>query len=343
MDIIIIWAVLALGLLICIHELGHFITAKLSGVKVLEFTIGFGPAVFKKEYKGTLYAIRIIPLGGAVMMEGEDEDSQSDGAFCKAPLWRRIIIVAAGAIMNLLLGFLILFCLYFPAKQYSSVQIADFMPGFEFSDRGGFQKGDIITEIDGYKILLNSDISFALEQNQGRAHDFKLIRDGQKVVLYSVPLEKKEYTIDGQTGMFYGLRFEAKKVGFADKFKLPFYGCVNFVRIIWLSLKMLFSGAATVADMSGPVAITSAISGAARQSATLAWYFIAFISVNLGVMNLLPLPALDGGRLVFLIIEAVRGKPINPKYEGIVHMIGMVLFIGLFLFVTFNDIIKLAA
>lgn len=337
----IILAILALGFMVFIHELGHFLVAKKSGVKVNEFTIGFGPALWKKQIGETLYAVRIIPFGGAVMMDGEDEESDDEGSFQKAPVLNRMLIVVAGAFMNILMGFIIVFFWVLPQKTYTLPQIAGFAPEFAQSQENIFQTGDIISSVDGYKVLVYSDISMSLAINEGDTHTFEIIRDGKKQKFENVPFTTREITLDGEKYMGYGLIFGQKQATFFDKIKLSFYRGVNFVRIVFVSIGMLFDGSAGVKDLSGPIAITSTISNVATQSASDAWYLIALISVNLGVMNLLPLPALDGGRLVFLIIELFRGKPINPKYEGYVHAVGLVLFMALFVFVAFNDIFKI--
>lgn len=337
----IILAILALGFMVFIHELGHFLVAKWSKVKVNEFTIGFGPALWKKQIGETLYAVRIIPFGGAVMMDGEDEESDGEGSFQKAHVLNKILIVVAGAFMNILTGFIIVFFWVLPQQSYVTNRVADIAPELVQAEENIFEPGDIISSVDGYKILVNGDISMMLAVNDGDKHDFEIIRGGEKLKFKDVTFVPRQITVEGEEHTGYGLMFEQKQANFLDKTRLAFYRGVNFVRIVFVSLDMLFTGSAGVKDLSGPIAITSTISNVATQSASDAWYLIALISVNLGVMNLLPLPALDGGRLVFLIIEAFRGKPINPKYEGYVHAVGLVLFMALFVFVAFNDIFKL--
>ena len=339
---IIIFGILALGFLIIFHEMGHFFAAKRSGVKVNEFTIGFGPALWKKEKGGTLYALRLVPFGGAVVMEGEDEDCDSEGAFNKASKPRRLLILAAGSLMNLLIGFVILFFLFLPVQQYTSVTIETLMDGATVAAEAGFLPGDEFYKVDGQRTRLIADLQSALAGVEGRTVDYEIIRDGQKVVLPQVTLTKQEMVQNGETQRLFGFTFATKKATLLYKLDMTFREGVGFVELVFDSLRMLFQGDAGIGDMAGPVAITSVLSTVASQSMRRAFYFIAFISINLGVMNLLPLPALDGGRLLFLLIEAVRGKPVKAEYEGWVHTVGLILFFGLLVFITFNDIRNLS-
>lgn len=329
--------------MIFFHELGHFLIAKASGVKVLEFTIGFGPAILKKQVGDTLYALRIIPFGGAVMMEGEDEDSNAEGSFQNAPVLNKFLIIIAGATMNIIMGFIIVFFWVLPKQTYTEPQIAEILEPVLASEENVFMPGDIIKKVDDYSVWIYSDIATGLSLNEGEYHDFDIIRDGKKMHFSDVKFVRGDYEIDGQIVNCYGYKFLSRNASFLDKIKLSFYRGVNFVRLVFVSLEMLIFGRAGIGDLSGPVAITATISDVAKQSMSDAWYLIALVSVNLGVMNLLPLPALDGGRLIFIIIEAIRRKPVNPKYEGYIHMIGLFLFMALFVFVTFNDIYRLVA
>lgn len=359
-------AIVVFGLIIIVHECGHLITAKLSGVLVHEFTIGFGPAIFKFQKGETLYAIRLIPLGGAVVMEsGHYEDSKESESeenlktfydekseekqvfvdddprsFNNASLGKRMLITVAGALMNFILGILIIFFLMLPVKQVLEPQISGFLAGFPLESERYFQKGDIIREVNGYHIYLMSDLNFALSRNTEKEIDFTVERDGKLLELKDVPLEQREYLVDGQKTLKYGFQFTIRDLNFTGKISYTFKNAFYFARLVWVSLSELFTGGMQVSDMSGPVGISVAISKSAKSSLADMWYLVAFISINLGVMNLLPIPALDGGRLFFMLIELFRGKPINPKYENLVHMIGLGLFFLLFFYVTYNDIVR---
>ncbi|MDP4109997.1 MAG: RIP metalloprotease RseP [Bacillota bacterium] len=330
------------GLIIIVHEAGHLITAKMSGVYVHEFTIGFGPPLFKYRKGETLYAIRLIPLGGAVVLESSDteEDKDNPRSFNNAPLKKRFLIAAAGAIMNFIFGVIILAFILFPEKYIALPVISGFMPGFTLSGEAGFQTGDRITSINGYHIYLNKDVSFALSRAEGKPVDVTVVRGGRSVKLENLPLARKEYTVNGQKGLYYGFNFLVKKATFADKCWDVWGNSVDLVRLVWLGLTELITGHVGVNEMTGPVGISVAISETAKESLVYMWYFVAFISINLAVMNLLPLPALDGGRLMFMLIELVRGKPVNPKYENYVHAAGLFAFLLLFFYVTYNDVMR---
>ena len=350
----IILAILVFSLIVIIHELGHMITAKKAGVKVEEFTIGFGPALFKKKIGETLYALRLIPLGGATIMQEEDgaqepnkdaepeniEKKDPSRSFSKAPLFSRFIILISGSVMNFLLGFVILSIIFLQMSKVPETKIEGFMPGFEQGENGTFQIGDQFTSVDGYKILIYDDISVALARNAGKPHDIELLRNGAKIELRDIPLEKKTYESNGQKGMYYGFTFSMKAASFSDKLNYAWLNSVNFVRMVWVSLGDLVTGRAGAKDLTGPLGISMAISETAKYSVFNMWYLVAFITINLSIINMLPLPALDGGRLMFLLVEFVKGKPVNPRRENLVHLIGLGLFVLLFVYVTFNDIVR---
>ena len=338
------------GFLIFIHEFGHFITARIFGVKVNEFALGMGPAIWKKQGKETLYALRLFPVGGYCAMEGEDEESDDPSAFINKPIWQRCIILAAGAFMNFVAGIIILVLLYMPVDAYITPVIAGFDDGFQYEGESMLMEGDEILKINGYNIFTYSDVSIFLAHDEGEPYDFEVLRDGRKVQLQDVPLTKEIFPtevtdVNGNTTtedqLRYGIAFTVKEAGIGDKLKLSALNAVDFVRLIKVSLFDLFSGKATVNDMSGPIGIASAINTTAQQSMTSMWNLVALIAINLAVMNLLPLPALDGGRIFFLLIELIRRKPIQPKYENIVHLVGLGLFLVLMLYVSFNDIMRI--
>ena len=347
----ILFAILLFSFLIFIHELGHFAAAKLSGVQVNEFSLFMGPAIWKKQVGETLYAVRTIPVGGYCAMEGEDGDSDNPRAFGKAAWWKRLIILVAGAAMNFVAGVLIMLLVYLPADQVVVPVIDSFEPFSTVNGVDGLQPGDRILELDGEKIYVQSDFSMLLMLNEGEYHDLVVERDGRKVELKHFRMEKHEVTDEYGTRMLYGMNFTLEDLDFGKKVGYAWSQSIDTVRMVRLSLQMLFSGKAGLSDMTGPVGIVQQMSTVAEDSAT--WvdalmnmlYFGGFIAINLAVMNLLPIPALDGGRVVGLLIttavEAVTGKKINPKIEGFLHGTGMILLLGLMAVVMFKDIIFL--
>ena len=344
----IIFAILLFSLLIFLHELGHFVAAKASGVQVNEFSMFMGPAIFKKQVGETLYSIRCIPFGGYCAMEGEDTDTDNPRSFQKAAWWKRLIILVAGSFMNFVTGIVIMVIVFLPMQQYV-VPVIDGFADYATIDDYGLQKGDRFVEIDGEKIYLQSDFSLILSLNPGDFHDIVVERDGKLVELNDFHMERHEVTQeDGTNVMLFGMNFTLKDASLADRLQYSWYSTIDVVRTVRLSLQMLLTGQAGFSDMTGPVGIVQQMSSVADASAT--WvdallnmlYFGGFIAINLGVMNLLPIPALDGGRVLALLrttgIEAVTKKKIDPKYEGYIHGIGMILLLGLMAVILFKDI-----
>lgn len=336
--------ILVFGVIIFIHELGHFIAAKSSGVTVHEFALGMGPTIFHFEKGGTKYALRLFPIGGFVSMEGEDSESEDEGAFCKKPVWKRIIVVVAGAFMNVLLGFVILMFLnIFRAGDIPTTVVKQFNGTAPYAvEQAGLQVGDKILKINGRTMFIEQDIAFSISQDEDKIVDMVVRRDGKKVTLNDVPVNyvtvKNEEGQDTEKFPFF-VASESKNV-----FSVLKYTALNtayVARIVWLSLVQLLTGKVGVDALSGPVGVGSALGQVAGISMSSLFNMIAFITINVGVFNLLPIPALDGARLVFLIIEGIRRKPVNPKYEGYIHAAGLVAMLLLMVFVTFNDIVRL--
>ena len=331
-------------MLVIVHEFGHFITAKRGGVQVNEFWIGMGPTLLKKEHNGTLYCLKLLPFGGACVMEGEDEDSESEHAFGKASLPRRMLIVAAGALMNFLVGFLIVLAVIQPNGPnggYIVSTIDSIDPASTAAAEGGLQAGDEILEVDGYNILLRSDFEMALSRGMDTTYEVVVRRDGEKVTLPAVVLEA---TIEGEDGRkMIGLTFTEQPDSIGMHVNMAVRTSLNYARLVWVSLGMLVSGQVGVDQLSGPVGVASVMATTASYSISAFLQLVAFISINLGVMNLLPLPALDGGRLVFLIIEGIRRKPVPAKYEGYIHAAGLMLLLALMVYVTGQDIVRIIA
>ena len=345
----IIFAILIFSFLIFIHEFGHFICAKLSGVQVNEFSMFMGPAIWKKQKGETLYSIRCIPIGGYCAMEGEDGDSDNPRAFGRAAWWKRLIILVAGAAMNFIAGLLILAIMFAPVQQTAVLKIDSFEEWSTLDD-GGLRAGDEILKIDGEKMYVFSDFSMILSLNTGEYHDISVLRDGEVVNFRDYRMQTHTVTLeDGTEAQRYGVNFSYEELNFGGRLKLAWNTALDWVRTVRLSLQMLLTGQAGLKDISGPVGIVQqmgqqASAAASWQEAALDMiYFGAFLAVNLAVMNLLPIPALDGGRVVALLlttaIEAVTHKKLNPKYEGYIHAAGMILLLGLMAVIMLKDII----
>ena len=345
----IVLAILIFSFLILIHEFGHFITAKLLGVQVNEFSIFMGPKILQKQGKETVYTLRCLPIGGYCAMEGEDEDTGNPRAFAAKPWWRRLIILAAGSFMNYLAGFLVLVILSALSAGFYVPTITGFDTGCPLE--GTLRTGDEIYSIDGSRVLIYSDVATLLSRGADTTYDLVVIRNGEKVALDDVVMEKREYEVNGQTVRRYGLLFGAEEATAGRVLKNAWNTSLDFVRMVVWGLKDLVTGAVGLRDMSGPVGIVQVISETGKSSATTAagvenvLYLGAFIAINLAFMNLLPLPALDGGRvfclLVTTVIEKATKKKIDPKYEGYIHAAGMVLLLGLMAVITLSDVVKL--
>ena len=345
----IIFAILLFSFLIFIHEFGHFIAAKLSGVQVNEFSMFMGPAIFKKQAGETLYTIRCIPIGGYCAMEGEDEDIDNPRSFQKASWWKRLAILVAGAAMNFLAGLLLFLIVYAPARQFTAPVIDFFEAGCVLHSEEGLQVGDRILEVDGEKVHVSSDFSLILTLNPGDTHDLVVKRDGRKVYLDDFYMPRAEFpNPDGSTSLRYGFNFSLVEATPGEKLSYVWNSALSNVQMVKLSIGMLLSGQAGLKDMGGPVMIVDQMNQVAAASPTVLdavlnmLYFGGFLAINLAVMNLLPIPALDGGRAVCLLIttavEAVTKKKLNPKYEGYLHAAGMVLLLGLMAMIMFKDI-----
>ena len=345
--LLIIIAVLLFGFIIFIHEFGHFITAKLSGIQVNEFAIGMGPTLFKFKRGETQYALRLLPIGGFCAMEGEDEKSDNERAFGNKPVWKRILVVAMGAIMNIILGLVLMMIILGQQNMFASTQIAEFSDNAA-TQTSGLQVNDKIQSINGYRVVTSRDMLFAIGTDKVFVLDMTVERDGKTVELRQVKLDTTTGE-DGKVSPILDFKVYGISKNFGTLITQSFNETVSVFRMVWASLIGLLTGQFGFSDMAGPVGAAQAIGQAASVGLETGFVdalnnillMMVIITVNLGVVNLLPLPALDGGRLVFLIIEGIRRKPINPKYEGWVHAAGFMLLIGLMLVVTFSDVLRL--
>lgn len=321
--------------LIIIHEFGHFIAAKLLGVKVNEFAVGFGPKLFSKQGKETKYSVNLIPLGGYCAMEGEDEDSGDNRAFCNKKPWRRFIIIAMGAIFNLILGLVIVAITLAPQEAFNSTVVAEFKEN-AVSSESGLMVNDKITEVEGRKIFSTYDLSYAFTNVKDGKIDMTVIRDGKRVELKDVAFNSSEE--DGISYLevdfyVYGIK---KTVG--SYIEQTFATAASYCAVVWRSLIDIIGGKYGISAVSGPVGVTAAIGSAAKVSLANLLPIMAIITINLGLFNLLPIPALDGGRLLFILIEMIFRKPVPQKYEAAVHAAGFAVLIAFMLFITAKDI-----
>lgn len=321
-----------LGFLILIHEGGHFLAAKFFKVKVEKFSIGFGPRIFSKQGKETTYSISLIPFGGYVQMTGEMERSDEKGAFNNAKILHRIAIVASGPIINILFGIIVYFILILTSGVYASTIIEEIIPE-ALPNISNLQVGDKIIQINDEKIRIKSDIDKALAENKGEEISIIASRDGKEI---SAKVTPTEYT-DGV--YILGIKLERLEANFNDRIYIAFWKTVDFTGSIGSSMVMLFTGKVSVNQMAGPIGISSIV--AESKGIYNFIYLLCLISMSLGITNLLPIPALDGGRLLLLIIEAIRGKALDEDLELKIQSIGFTLLILLSLYVSYNDILRL--
>lgn len=336
-------AILLFGVIIAIHEFGHFFFAKLFKVKVNEFALGMGPAIFKKKIGETQYALRLLPIGGFVSMEGEDSESDDEGAFNKKKPYQRFIIVAAGAILNLILGVIVVSVCLSMQDLVGTREVHSFHEN-AISCEYGLKAGDEIIKINNTHIYSSRGISFNMVRDTDNKLDITVIREGKQVELKGVEFRQFEY--EGRQYLeqdFYIVGVEHTVFNVA---KTAILDSASIVQMVRLSLVDLCTGKYGMKDVSGPIGTISAIADSTAQGPTAkdklftALTLLSYITINVGVFNLLPVPALDGGRLFFIFIEMIRRKPINPKKEGIIHTVGLVLLLLFMAIVSISDIIK---
>lgn len=343
---LIIIAVLLFGFMIFIHEFGHFFTAKLSGIRVNEFALGMGPTLFHFQRGETKYSLRALPIGGFCAMEGEDEESSDDRAFNRKPVWKRILVVVMGAVMNVLLGLVLMMVLLGQKPMFNSTTISQFYPGSALQ-QAGLREGDEFVSVDRYRILGDKDLSFALATANPDSVDIQIMRNGKPVSYDNVKFNSR--SVDGKKVVTLDFYVRPIAKNFGTLITKSVQDTVSTVRMVWYSVVGLVTGKFGFNDLAGPIGTAKAISEAASiglQQNFLAalnniLYMMMLITVNLGVVNLLPLPALDGGKLLFLVVEGIRRKPLNQKYEGWVNAVGFCLLMVLMVVVAYSDILRL--
>ncbi len=338
--------ILILGVIVFIHEFGHFIFAKMNGVYVYEFAIGMGPKLIGKKGKETEYTLRAIPIGGFCSLAGEEVD-QDDIKVPKGrrlqdkKAWQRFLIMFFGAGNNFIGAIIILL---FISLVWGG---SDLTPRISSADikypaaQAGIEKNDIIKEIDGHKISTVDDISLYLTiANHKKPTTIKVLKTNNKIKTYKVVPEKKK--VNKQTTYVYGLGLKQKKTkGILNAFKYTFEKTKSIFKQMFITVFYLFTGKIRLSQMSGPVGIYSVVGQQSKAGLSSILYLVAFLSINVGFINLLPLPAFDGGHILFILIEIIKRKPVDPKVENTIHTVGMVLLMLLMLYVTFNDIFKL--
>lgn len=366
--------------MITLHEFGHFIMAKTLGVNVLEFSVGMGPAVFKRKGKDTLYSLRALPIGGYCRLDGEDGGSDNPSAFCNQKLWKRFLVVSAGAILNLLLGFVLFIVLVGMMGPFKSNTIGK-VDERAYLAQSGVIAGDKIVRINGHRVSSYNDISlYSNELKQGEEIELVVKRNGEKISFSVMPSMDETTVTYGETSAEYSdtingvnetrtITYEADEI--PEEYVGKTYSTSRYIigfeplicevtaanivpqawhyteyvaKSIYRALWDMISRQSGFENVSGPVGVAGAVNQAVhsgKESGINVLFLVAMLTINLGIFNLLPLPALDGGRLFFMLVELIRGEPVPPEKEGLVHAIGLVLLLILAAVICFNDILKL--
>ena len=338
-------AIIIFSIIILFHELGHFLLAKANGIRVNEFSLGLGPTLIGFTKGETKYSLKLLPFGGACMMEGEDDSSEDERAFSKKSVWARISVVAAGPVFNFIMAFIFAIILI-GFVGYDKPVLSGVIEGYA-AEEAGLKEGDVIVKMNHTNIHFYRDISSYSTFHAGEEVKVVYERDGERLTTTLTPLYSEE---DGR--YLYGFIGSGERVkgNVFEVVKYAYHELGYWISTTIQSLKMMITGGVSVNELSGPVGIVQNIGNTYEESVAAYGPFYAFLnmlnwaillSANLGVMNLLPIPALDGGRLVFLIVEAIRRKPLNPNKEGVVHLIGLLLLFALMFLVMANDIRKI--
>jgi len=342
-------AILAFSIIIAIHELGHFFSAKALNVKVNEFAIGMGPKLLSKQGKETLYSLRILPFGGFCSMEGEHEDSEEGDprAFLVQKRWRRIIILVSGSFANIIAAFIMVLILTIGVSSFQGTTISNVVDHLPSEGASQLMPGDKLIAINGERLYYYEDFSLFMSINASKPITFTIDRGGE-IIEY----QRRTYNVDGENVYRYSIYFNTIENSFVETIKYSFYQMYSFMRMIRISIAMLVSGAASFSeDIAGPVGIIGAMNTVGQQSPTIGAalsniaFFTAFIGVNVALINLMPIPAMDGGRILFIfitfIIEKITRKQLNPKYENYINTGAFFLLIGLMVVILYNDVVKL--
>lgn len=332
--ITIISSIIIFLLVILIHEFGHFIVAKMNGVSVLEFSIGMGPKLFQKESNGTLYSLRVLPVGGYCQLEGEDEENDSPNSLNNQSPLVRLKVILAGAIMNFILAFILLILLMSVSRVSTEVSgVIKDSPAYS----SGIQTGDQIVSINGENVSDGEELLKSIKESQGDLN-IGVIRGSQSKNIKVTPrLENNIRKI----GVNFQEEYNIKNFSIVKGFKKGLITFLNLTGMLYKFLGMLITGQLGLGGVSGPVGVVKEIGNAAKTGVANLIFLLAYININLGVFNLLPIPALDGGRAIFILIEMIFGKKISQEKEGYIHMVGLILLLALIAIVTIKDVIKL--
>ena len=339
----IIVALLFFGVIIMSHELGHFTFAKIFKVRINEFSVGMGPALLKKHKGETDYSLRLLPIGGYVAMEGEDADSEDENAFGSKKCWQRAIIIIAGATVNILTGIIIMAILLSTSDLIGTPTIVKFEEGAASAEQG-LREGDKIVAIGNDKIYTEYDLSYFMMRDEDAVIDFIVLRDGELVNVKSVKFDT--YEEEGVTCVVYDFAIVGIEPTFKSVVKYAFLDSFSVARIVWTSLIDIATLNFSLNDLSGPIGTVDIIADTTADAVDTMDFssllmIMALIAINIGVFNLIPFPALDGGRFVLIIIEGVTGWKMPAKVENAINTAGLALLLGLMVVVTANDIYKL--
>lgn len=375
----IIVAIVVFAVMIAIHEFGHFGAAKLFGIRVNQFAIGMGPVIWKKQGKETLYSLRAIPMGGFCQMEGEDSASDDERAFSKASWWKRFVVVIAGASLNIVLGFIIFLILQAPAGHIDTTTIGSIDKTTNLLG-SAFESEDKIVKLDNTSIHIYEDLRFFLDRVTDKPVEVTALRGSETITQTVTPVRRDvvytytQNTIDvrvlhngnevehethpvpdtaeyqsyiGKTGTetSYILGFVPQKqqMTFTGALHRAFYLTIYNIKIVYISLYELIRGNVPASEVSGPVGIINIIGQASRMDWTVLFNLVGLLTVNLGIMNLLPIPALDGCKLLIILIEAITRRKLPPEKEGIITAIGFIILILILLWATYNDVVRIFA
>ena len=343
-------SILIFGLIIAIHELGHFLAAKLFGVGVPEFAIGMGPRIFKIQGKETLYSLRAIPVGGFCAMDGDDNEEQGEKSLFSKPLWQRLIIFLSGSLLNIVTAFLVLLIVHASLVAVPTREISAFAEGFPHQHEQGFQVGDSFHRIGPSRVFQNNNIGLLLDLEGGAPIDIVVIRDGQRVTIEGITLERQVFE-EGQNPR-YGFYFMVNHdPTFADRFAHTVNVTGDFIRQLPLTLRMFISGQAGMGDVSSVVGIVDLMNEAGQTAETAGLAALrlavlaAIISISVAMVNLMPIPGLDGGRIFLMLVSAAFSKLFRrefpAKLENYVNTVGLILLFGFMIFIIFNDIVRI--
>ncbi len=341
-----IYFVIILGIIVFIHELGHFIFAKRAGIYCYEFSIGMGPKIFGKKFKSeTEYCIRLIPLGGFVSMAGEevefDKKIPKEKRMQSKTWWQRFLTIFAGPLFNFILAFVLLFLIALCYGAPSTSTLVGQIDKDSAAYSSGLEVGDRILSVDGKKVHNWDQLIMKLQLvNSDKAVNFEVEKANGETEKITIKPDKKE--VEGQTTYYFGVGMDPNKdYGFLASIKYASSKLVSLTESMVTVIGGLFTGKVSLGNISGPVGIYSIVGDSAKAGFSNILYLVAFLSINVGFINLIPFPAFDGGRILFLIIEKIKGGPIDAKLENVIHSIGFFLLIGLMILITFNDILRI--